>query len=77
MRICKSDDIQWQLPAHLELRLLLLKLGPASIEAGAATAFGMALLEYCTSPAFMPPKGLHIGKALIAQQGTRICNHQS
>ena len=61
---------------HLKLRLLLLKLCPASVEAGAAPTLGMALLEDCTSPVLMSPKGLNIGKALIAQQGTRICSHQ-
>ncbi len=61
---------------HLQLGLLLLKLCPASVEAGASTALGMALLKHCTSPALMPPKGLHIGKALVAKQRTRICSHQ-
>lgn len=74
--ICTSDDTQWQLTGHLKLSLLLLKLCPASVEAGAAPALGMALLEDFTSPGFMAPEGLHIGKALIAQQGTRICSPQ-
>ena len=62
--------------------MLLLKLGPAPVEAGPGALFGqalcgMALFKHCTCPALMPPEGLHIGQALKAQQGPGVCSHSN